>query len=203
MNQTIIYEVHNGLYINLTNRCPCNCAFCVRRQADGINQDESLWLDHEPTLEEIERAIHSVDLSRYEEVVFCGYGEPCERLDALIATAKLVKKMAPAVPIRLNTNGLSDLINHKRTAPLLADCIDHVSISLNAPDKETYNKLCRPAFGEESFDALLRFALDCKDLIPEVNFSVVDVLDADQLQVCQKLSDGLGISLRIRKREDV
>ncbi|MCL2882305.1 MAG: TIGR04100 family radical SAM protein [Coriobacteriia bacterium] len=202
MSEIIAYEVHKGLYINLTNRCHCNCSFCVRNEADGINRGESLWLDHEPSLEEIEQTVGDVDFSRYEEVVFCGYGEPTERLDALIATAQMIKK-ATALPIRLNTNGLSDLINHKKTAPLLASCIDHVSISLNAPNKESYDALCHPTFGEGSFDALLRFALDCKELIPEVNFTIVDVFDADQQQACQNLCDKLGISLRIREREDL
>jgi len=202
MSEIIVYEVRQGLYINLTNRCPCNCEFCVRRNVDGINEDESLWLDHEPSLDEIEQALRGVDLSRYSEVVFCGYGEPCERLDTLIATARVIRESTDA-PIRLNTNGLSDLINHKKTAPLLAPWIDHMSISLNTPDKEAYNALCHPVFGEEAFDALLQFALDCKELIPEVTFTVVDVLDADQLQACQKLSDDLGITFRIRKRDDL
>lgn len=202
MSEIITYEAHKGLYLNLTNRCSCNCEFCVRREVDGINKNESLWLDHEPSLEEIERAVRATDLAGYDEVVFCGYGEPCERLDALIATAQMIKKAA-AVPIRLNTNGLSDLINRKRTAPLLAPCIDRVSISLNAPDKAAYNALCHPLFGEESFDALLSFALDCKDLIGEVSFTVVDVLDAGQLRACQELCDDLGIKLRIRKKDDL
>ena len=202
MSETIIYKVRKGLYINITNRCPCNCAFCVRQEAAGINKGESLWLDHEPSIEEIEQALRDVDFTRYEEVVFCGYGEPCERLDALIATARMIKERTDT-PIRLNTNGLSDLINNKKTAPLLAGLIDHVSISLNAPDKEAYAALCQPVYGEAAFDAILRFALDCKEVIPIVNFSVVEVLDAEQLRACQKLSEDLGIDLRIRKREEL
>ena len=176
MSQTIVYEVHQGLYINITNLCHCSCVFCLRNAVDGVNDGQSLWLDHEPAAEEIKAALGGLDFSRYEEVVFCGFGEPCERLDTLIYTAKLVRGMTK-LPIRLNTNGLGDLINQKRTAPILAPYIDRVSISLNAPDKESYNALCRPSFGEEAFDAILRFALDCTALIPEVNFTVVDALD--------------------------
>ena len=27
---TILYEVHDNLYVNLTNKCPCACTFCLR-----------------------------------------------------------------------------------------------------------------------------------------------------------------------------
>lgn len=194
---TIVYEVHNGLYLNITNACPCACTFCLRGTADGLKPGENLWLEHEPTQEEVFEALGRVNLSLYKEVVFCGYGEPCERLDILLQTAAFVKEKSN-LPIRLNTNGLGDLINKKRTAPLLAASIDHVSISLNAADKESYNSICRPVFGADSFDAMVNFALDCNKLIPKVNFSVVDFIEEDQLRGCQELSDSLGIPLRIR-----
>ena len=198
MSETIVYEVYSGLYLNITNRCPCDCTFCLRNEADGVTGGESLWLDHEPSTEEIKQALDRVDLSNYEEAVFCGYGEPCVRLDELLYAAKLIKDKVP-LPIRLNTNGLADLIHGKKTAPLLAQCIDRVSVSLNAPDRETYNAMCRPSFGEGAFDAIIRFAVDCKALIPDVNFTVVDVLSMDELRRCRELCDSLGIRLRVRR----
>jgi len=196
--ETIVYEVGAGLYINITNRCPCNCTFCLRGAADGVKEGESLWLDHEPSLEEIGEALSNVDFSKYEEVVFCGYGEPCERLDELVYAAKLIRERT-ALPVRLNTNGLGDLINSKKTAPVLAQYINRVSISLNAPDKETYNSICRPVFGGDAYNAMIQFALECKALMPEVNFTVVDVLSEEQLRQCRELCGGLGIRLRVRK----
>ena len=82
---TILYKVHNNLYVNLTNRCPCACTFCLRQNMDTVtHDDQTLWLEHEPTAEEVKAEFAKFDLSEYEEVVFCGYGEPTERLDALL-----------------------------------------------------------------------------------------------------------------------
>ncbi len=198
MSGTIVYDYYGGLYLNITNRCPCACSFCVRDMRGGIITDGSLWLEHEPSSEEILTALRGVDFSRYEEAVFCGFGEPCERLDELIKAARFIKENS-ALPVRLNTNGLGDLINKMKTAPLLASVIDRVSISLNAPDKVTYAELCRPVYGEDAYDAMLRFALDCKELIPDTRFTAVDVLSEEQMNKCKELCAGMGIPLRVRK----
>ena len=194
---TIAYEVYNGLYLNITNRCPCACTFCLRDGAEGLNPGENLWLEHEPTQAEILEALNRFKLSRYEEAVFCGYGEPCERLDMLLQTAEYIKEES-GLPVRLNTNGLGDLINKKATAPLLIGHVDHVSISLNAADKESYNAICRPSFGADAYDAMIKFALSVKEAGIKVNFSVVDILQAEELRKCQELSASLGIPLRVR-----
>ena len=195
---TITYELNNSLYLNLTNACSCNCTFCERNNADGINPGESLWLEREPTREEILEALSNVNFEKYKEIVFCGYGEPTMRLDTLLEIGRYLKKNQN-LPIRLNTNGLSDLVNHKKTASLLAECIDHVSISLNAPNAKAYYHMCVPAYGEGSFDALIQFAKDCKEYIKEVTLSIVGhTLDKKSIEECQALSDSLGITLRIR-----
>ena len=191
---TIAYDYATGLYLNITNRCPCNCSFCVRRHSISLG---GLWLPREPALEEIEAAI-PMDFSQYDEVVFCGYGEPCERLEALLYTSSLIKERTD-LPIRLNTNGLSDLINGKRTAPLLAAGFDRISISLNAPDAETYYALCNPSFGKDSFNEVIRFALECMDYFDHVTCSVVrHALTESQLAKCVRLCERLGLRLRIR-----
>ena len=95
MKDIIVYTVGNGLYVNLTNRCPCECSFCIRNAADGINPDESLWLATEPSLEEVISAIDNANLQNYSEVVFCGYGEPTERLDILLKVAMHIKHKFP------------------------------------------------------------------------------------------------------------
>ena len=41
---TISYEVGNNLYLNLTNKCPCSCTFCIRQNADGAYGSDPLWL---------------------------------------------------------------------------------------------------------------------------------------------------------------
>jgi TatD family-associated radical SAM protein len=196
--QTVVYEYGNALYLNITNRCPCDCIFCLRRHGDGVTTGQSLWLAHEPSHDEIEAALRPVDYSRYNEAVFCGYGEPCERLEALCFTAGLIRGKT-GLPIRLNTNGLSDLINNKKTAPILAGYIERISISLNAPDAETYNNLCRPVFGAGAFNAVVQFALDCKNQIPDTTVTIVAAaLTEEQIQGCRALCKTLGLRLRLR-----
>ena len=70
---TYVYEYGSGLYINLTNRCNNNCAFCLRHTNQGVGRHR-LWLEHEPTAEQVIEKMQN--LSAYEEVVFCGFGEP-------------------------------------------------------------------------------------------------------------------------------
>ena len=197
---TIAYEVGTGLYINLTNKCPCACTFCIRLEADGVQPGQNLWLEREPDIDEVKAAIDAKDLSKYSEIVFCGFGEPCERLDILLATAEHIKNTCD-LPIRLNTNGLSDLINKKPTAGLLAQHIDNISISLNAADAETYNKRCNPIY-DGAFEAIIRFALECKGLFPTVTMSLVDVPEAEmkdgETEQCRRLCEGLGLPLRVR-----
>ena len=132
---TITYEGNNSIYVNMTNRCPCNCVFCLRHNKDHVFNSESLWLEREPTVKEICDNIDSLDLGKYDEVVFCGYGEPTERLHDLLEVAAYIKSKGEK-KIRINSNGLSDLINGEKTAHLLKGLIDTVSISLNATNKE-------------------------------------------------------------------
>ncbi|HBI91020.1 MAG TPA: TIGR04100 family radical SAM protein, partial [Terrisporobacter glycolicus] len=182
-----------------TNKCPCSCVFCIRKETDHVGNSDSLWLDHEPTVEEVKNEFKKFNLENYDEIVFCGYGEPLVRINEVIEIAKYIRSISD-LKIRINTNGLSDLIHNKKTAILLKDKIDSVSISLNAPNKIRYNEVTRPKFGEKSFDALLNFAKDCKDYIEEVNFSVVDEINNDEIEEAQKLADKMNIVLRVRHK---
>lgn len=195
---TIFYEVRGALYINLTNDCPCACTFCIRNNGDGAYGSDSLWLDRRPTSEDVAAELEKLNLSSYSEAVFCGYGEPTEALDLLIFTAKLIRARSD-IKIRLNTNGLSDLINGKPTAALLKGLLDVVSISLNAPTEEEYLAVTRPSFGSGSFEAMLKFASECRELFPEVVFTVVDVIERSSVAECEKLAESMKIPLRVRK----
>ena len=104
----IIYTLEGGTYFNITNKCPCNCAFCIRSKGDAVGEAEKLWFDTEPTFEEIKNAIDDYDFSNVENVVYCGYGEPTNAYDNLINSAKYLKEKYPSIKLRLNTNGLSD-----------------------------------------------------------------------------------------------
>lgn len=197
---TIAYRVGKGLYVNLTNRCPCACTFCIRQNGPGVYGSDSLWLEREPTVEETVAAIEAEGCSSCDELVFCGYGEPTERLDVLLAVARYVRMSFPGLPIRVNTNGLSDLIAGRPTAALFAGLVDVLSVSLNAPTAEEYVKLCRPKFGAAAFDALQKFAVDAKAYVPSVVMSVVGTPDMtpEKIADCQAVCDRIGIPLRVR-----
>lgn len=194
----IIYTYAGSAYLNITNKCPCACVFCIRANGDGLGSAESLWLKKDPTIDEIKAEIDEFDFSPYNEVVFCGYGEPTQALDNLIEAAKYLKEKH-SLKIRLNSNGLSDLVNGKPTAHLLQGVVDSISISLNAPDAESYHRVTRSKFGEDAFPALLKFAEDCKKYIPSVKFTLVDVISEDEIERCRKIADDMGIPLRVRE----
>lgn len=199
---TITYPVKNGIYVNMTNRCPCACTFCLRQNSDSVYGSEPLWLDREPTVDEVCASIDKWDLTKYSEIVFCGYGEPTERLDDLLEVAKYIKSKSD-IKIRINTNGLSDLIRGERTAPKLKGLIDTVSISLNATNKEDYFNTVRPKFGIDSYDAMLRFTKDCADYVPNVVMTVVDVVTSPkQQEQSRQICESLGATLRIRPFEE-
>jgi len=197
----ILYRVHNNLYVNLTNRCPCACRFCIRQNTDTVGESDSLWLKEEPDIETVKQEFLKRDINEYNEIVFCGFGEPTERLDVLLETAKFVKNKFNK-PVRLNTNGLGDLINGRNIAPELKGLIDTVSISLNTPDKEAYLYLVRPKFGDKSFDAMLSFAEKCVKYVPNVVLSTVaTTITPEQEMKCEDICKKIGAEYRIRPYE--
>ena len=198
---TILYPYHGNLYVNLTNRCPCSCVFCLRQNRDEMDGSGSLWLEREPTAAEVIAEFEKFDMSRYGELVFCGFGEPTERLDVLLEVADYVKSSFD-LPVRVNTNGLSDLINGRDTAPLFEGRADTISISLNTPDRDEYFRLTRSKFGPESFDALLRFAGEVRKYVPNVVLSTVGTtITSEQEDKCRVICENLGVTYRIRPFE--
>ena len=199
---TVLYDYGEGLYVNLTNKCPCRCSFCVREQMDGVGDADSLWLKREPTAEEVKALLAERELSAYRELVFCGYGEPTERLDVLLSVARYAKEKRSGLPIRINTNGLSDLLYGRDTTGDLAGLIDTLSISLNASNAKRYAALCRPQFGERAFDAILDYAFRAKKAVPEVIFSVVGFsLSEEEIAICREIARRLGVAFRVREAE--
>ena len=200
---TITYQVRQSIYVNITNRCPCACTFCLRKNADGVYGSDSLWLEREPTLEEVVADLDKRDFSQFREVVFCGYGEPTERLDVLLAAAAHLKSLPQAPRVRVNTNGLSDLVNGKPTAALFTGKVDCLSISLNTDDPAEYLAVCRPKFGEAAYPALLGFAREAAVAVPEVVMTVVGepITDIAKQDRCRALAESLGARLRVRPYE--
>ncbi len=195
---TITYEYGDALYVNLTNRCSNACTFCVRNNHDDVNGKDNLWLDREPTLEEIKEDFLKRDLSRYSSVVFCGYGEPTIRFEVMLQTAKWLKEIHPSLPIRLNTNGHANLICARDITPEMKGVFDCVSISLNAENAEKYQAICQCEYGEAGYEALLDFAKKVKVYVPEVVLSVVDVMEESEIEACRQIAQECGVSFRVR-----
>ena len=200
---TITYEYEGALYVNLTNRCNCNCEFCLRHgKAQGsIYTEDSLWLEREPTREEALASFASRDVCSYREIVFCGYGEPTYRLDDLLwlvdeLKARFGEKLPP---VRINTNGHANLINGRNVCPELSARIHTLSISLNATNVADYVALCHPVQGEVAYQAMLDFAKEASAYVPEVILTIVDKdKTPEEIQLCKDIAAGLGVKLRIR-----
>lgn len=197
----LLYKVHNNLYVNLTNRCPYACTFCLRQTRDQMGESGRLWLEREPSAEEVIAEFEKFDMTQYQEVVFCGFGEPMMALDVLLKVAAFVKQTYQK-PIRINTNGAGNLIHGRNIVPELKGLIDCVSISLNHPDKEQYEELVRSNYRGRSYDAMLAFARECVGVIPKVVLTTVaTTISKEEEERCQKICDEIGAEYRIRPWE--
>ena len=197
----ISYEIGGKLYLNITNKCPCNCTFCIRNNGDGAYGSDPLWLEHQPTIDEVIANLKTRDLDSYEEIIFCGYGEPTCELEILKTTAAYIRSVSKT-PIRLNTNGLGNLINKRDIAPDFEGLLDTVSVSLNASDSEAYDKVTRPSFkGVNCFEEMLKFAERVKLFVPNTMLTVVDVIGEEEIAKSQAIADKVGIQLRVREYE--
>ncbi len=192
---TIYYEAHNNLYLNLTNRCSADCVFCIRNFADGV-YGYDLRLSKEPTTEEILGALEGIDLKKYKEIVFTGLGEPTLRLDVVLSVTCWLKNRN--MRVRIDTNGQAPLINPGRDviSELKAVEIDAVSVSLNAESEEKYNKLCRPIH-KNTYNAVLDFIRGARKAGINTRVTVVNVPEID-LEKCKKLAEELDSDFHIR-----
>ncbi|MBU0629681.1 MAG: TatD family nuclease-associated radical SAM protein [Candidatus Margulisbacteria bacterium] len=195
--QSIAYPVGENLYLNITNRCTNECTFCIRNKVRDFNQKYELWLEKEPSVEEIMAAIG--DPKRYPQIVFCGYGEPLIRLDVVKEVASAIRSLAPGPPplIRIDTNGTANLFWGKNILPELKGLVDALSISLNAQNAGLYNKVCLPALGDKSYEAVLDFIKEAKKYIPEVEASVVALPGID-IEACRQIAENLEAKFRVR-----
>ena len=196
----LAYHLGQGLYLNVTNRCTNACSFCIRNGHDTVGDSDVLWLTSEPTVDELWNALLEELLPETEEIVFCGYGEPLMRYDAVLELCRRIRAHC-SLPIRINTNGHGDLIAGQPLAPLFSGLVDVISISLNAPNAKRYDEICAPVY-HDAYAAVLAFAVSCKKTVPTVCFSVVDQpLTQDEIAACRAVADKLGIPLRVRTFE--
>ena len=195
---TPVYRYGDKLYLNITNKCHLDCSFCIRKKLPGLGDAQSLWLEEEPTCQQVLDQVAALDYTQFAQIVFCGYGEPTERLHDLLAMAKGLKKLPQCPPLRLDTNGLASLMLGYDTTPEIAERFDEVSISLNAPTAAEYAALCPSQWGEQAFFAMLDFARAMRKQVRNTRLTLVDCLEPQQLQQAVELAQRLDIPLHIR-----
>lgn len=198
MKQDIAYQLGDSLYLNITNRCTNACTFCIRYKARCFHGQYKLWLDQEPSVEEILKVIG--DPGRFKEIVFCGYGEPLIRLDTVKEVASQLKLRTPhsTFRIRVDTNGHANLFYQRNILPELKGLVDFMSVSLNAETGEVYDRLCNSLFGARAYPAVIKFIKESKKYIPEVEASVVNLPESVNLEKTRQIAQELGVDYRVR-----
>jgi TatD DNase family protein len=193
----IAYVIRNSLYLNITNRCTNRCTFCAKFK-DFTVKGHQLCLGREPTTAEVIAAIG--DPSRYDEVVFCGYGEPLLRLDLVKEVAAWLKQRGR--PVRINTDGQANLVHGRNILPELKGLVDVISVSLNAPDAASYQRICQSACGEAGYAAILEFLREARQHVPTVIATAVTVPGID-IAACRKVAEDLSVEFRERIYNEV
>ena len=195
-------EGKRAVYVNITNDCNCDCVFCLRSMKE-MARESSLWIERDPSIEEIIAELSRIPWEYVSEVVCCGFGEPLIRLDTVLGVLQWVKEHHPDMPTRVNTNGLGELEHGYEFAARFAGLLDTISISLNASNAERYLALTRSKFGISSYEAMLTFAEHCRPYVPNVVLTVVEkVEDAEEIALCRKICEERGLTLRVRVYED-
>lgn len=193
----VVYKYQNGLYVNVTNRCTNRCEFCIRFTPSGVDHID-LWLEHEPSYEEIVKGLEENNYKDYKEIIFCGYGEPLMRFDTVMKACEYIKKNSD-VKIRINTNGHANHCAGHDVTPEMEGKVDTVSISLNASNAAEYQRICKCDFGEDGFYEMIDFAKKAKKYVPHVVLSVVDVIGAEEIEKCRKIAEDAGVEYRVRE----
>lgn len=201
--QDIVYRSKGNLYVNITNKCTAHCLYCIKNTWKWNYRSYNLKLSSEPAVKAVLKAVEDHRKAEFNEIVFCGYGEPLVRLDALKEIAAVLKKKGYF--IRINTSGHANLIHGRNIVPELHGIVDAVSVSLNAETAEQYIILHRPRFGISTFKAIINFIKECKKYIPQVVMTVIDLPDnwkkgmpGININKCRSIADNLQVEFRVR-----
>ncbi|MBI3574663.1 MAG: radical SAM protein [Gammaproteobacteria bacterium] len=194
------YSLRGNRYLNITNRCTLRCAFCPKFNDSWQVHDKTVLTGYdlrlrgtEPTADEILAAIGDPD--DYDEVVFCGLGEPTLRLYTLLDVASRLR--GKAARVRLNTDGLANLVYGRDVTPDFEGILQALSVSLNAQDEETYNRHCRPLL-PDAYSGMLDFVRRAREFVPEITLTAIDGLPGVDIDACRKIADDLGVHFRRR-----
>ena len=196
---TIAYRSRDRLYLNITSRCTLSCRFCPKHRHQWTVGGANLYLPREPSVSEVLTAVG--DASRYDEVVFCGLGEPTLRLYDMLEMAGGLKEQG-ARRVRVDTDGLANLVYRRDVTPDLEGFIDALSISLNAQNEEIYNRYCRPSL-PGAYAALLDFADRARDFVPDVRLTAIAGLPDVDIPACEAIARRLGVAFHARRLDDI
>jgi len=194
----LAYVLGEALYLNLTSACTLACTFCPKiRDGDWVVGGYDLRLARDPSADEVWNAALRAGVSGRAEVVFTGLGEPTRRLDVLLDLSRRLRA-AGARRVRVDTDGLASLREGKDVAPLLAEAgVDAISVSLNAPDAETYARICPSRYGASAYEAVKAFIRSCVGTIPDVAASAVALPGLPEA-ACRRVAESLGARFRFR-----
>jgi TatD family-associated radical SAM protein len=193
-----VYWLGDNLYLNMTNRCSNNCVFCIRNFRNGVG-GFNLKLSKEPSAAQVISELEEIINKRnWNEAVFCGFGEPTERLDCLLEVTRWIRRhYGKPLVVRVNTNGHGYVLNANRdvAGELKAAGVDKVSVSLNAHDEETYNEVCKPVFAG-AYATVLEFIEKAKEKL-DVEVTAVTAPEVD-LHKVEDLAKKMGVKFRLR-----
>ena len=195
----IVYWHKNNLYINITNKCSNNCYFCFRNFSNGV-WGFDLKLNNDPTVNDIFKELQrAINKKFWKEVIFCGFGEPTERLDCLLEVNRWIKKYH-GIPVRLDTNGQAYLLNPRRDIidELVEAGLDRLSVSLNAHNREVYNKVCKPVF-DNAYKSVLEFIKKAKKKM-DTEITAVTIPEAN-IEKLKDIAKKMGVKFRSRVYE--
>lgn len=197
-----LYEHEGSVYLNVTNRCPVSCAFCVKTDWEYEFRGQDLGLGgREPSIPELRASVEErlARPPRPREAVFCGFGEPTMRLDALREVGAWIRAQPGSPPVRLNTVGLGSMIHRRDIVPELKTCVDAVSVSLNTADPAQWVELHRPApaWREGGCAAVKDFAARCVKAGLRTRVTAVEGTGAD-LAAVRAFAESIGAEHMVR-----
>ncbi|MFZ5444876.1 MAG: TatD family nuclease-associated radical SAM protein [Myxococcota bacterium] len=192
----IAYVYDGTLYLAITRRCTLACTFCPKVHGRWVVAGNDMSHDQEPSAAEALAAAHALmPQVPAKKAAFVGLGEPTMRLDVLCAVGRQLR--ADGFHVRVVTDGLANLRAGHDVTPQLEGAVDEVSVSLNAPDGDTYVKVCPNRYGAAAHAAVCDFIGAVKPHVPSVLASVVTAPGVD-VEATQALARKLGVPLRVR-----
>lgn len=199
MKNNYVYLLGGKIYINLTNLCTNDCVFCIRDIKDDVVGADLRLQSEVCDVEEVKRQLVEFKPENYQEIVFCGYGEPTLKLEELKEVAAYIKEKYPHIKTRINTNGQANLIHKRNVVPELAKVIDKISISFNAETEGLYEEISQPHL-RNAYHEMQDFIVDCVENGIDTTATIVTGYKNYKVDTakCKNMIETLGAKFRER-----